>query len=494
MSTKKLIATLLLITMCTTLFVGCSKDKNGEGASVLWYAPLEVNKDNEMVFDAASDKIKESTGVGVNFSVIPLANYDQKIQVMNAAMEEMDIVYTSATINNYSQNVSSGRIIALDEFLQGECKELYEQIPDYMWDATKINGKIYGVPNEQIVARGLCFLTPKSNIEKLGIDVNEYLNVEDNYIAYMDAIEKYLRLLNKETGTYTPTEDLWMTSAIHMFKYDPIIGSNLPGAIKIDGDDPYKVVNQYETQEFKYYIERRAKWVKEGLVQPEIGINVDYISYLEQGKVAPELYRQIAYSPGTKTNVKNTRKYDPVILIKTKPIVTRSSILATLNSVSSFSKNPANAMKVLQEINTNKEAYNLLCFGIEGKHYEKIGDNKIKRIENSGYENLRPWALGCTYNQMIEETNPDDIWEQSKKMNEESIKSPVIGFAPDVTDLTTELAGCKSALDQYLKTLVYGVGDTDKVYKEFIAKLKAAGVDKVISEIQRQMDEWRKTL
>lgn len=494
MNKKTLVAALLMMTMCVPLFTGCSKDKNGEGESVLWYAPLEGNQDNEMVFEAVSDKIKESIGVGVNFSTIPLSSYDQKIQVMNAAMEEMDIVYTSASTNNYYQNVSTGRILALDEFLQNECKELYEQVPDYMWDATKVNGKIYGVPNEQIVARGLCFLTPKSNIEKLGIDVNEYLNVEDNYVAYMDAIEKYLRILKKETGTYTPTAELWMTSAVHMFKFDPLLGTNLPGAIKVDAEDPYKIVNQYETQEFKYYIERRAKWVKEGLVQPEIDITVDHLTYLEQGKVAPEFFKQITYKPGIETVAKSMRQYDPVVLIKTKPIVTRSSILATLNSVSSFSKNPSNAMKVLQEINTNKEAYNLLCYGIEGKHYEKIGDNKIRKIENSGFDNSRPWALGCSYNLMIEETDPDDIWEQTKKLNDESIKSPVIGFAPDTTNLTTELAGCKSAIDQYLKTLVYGVGDTDKVYAEFIEKLKAAGVDKIISELQSQMDEWKKTL
>ncbi len=488
---RSLILMVLVLTMCVGCFAGCKKKDSAD--AVIWYTPLEVNPDNEEVFSKVAEQIKEETDVDVNFSTIPLGQYNQKVQVLNASMEHMDIVYTSATVNNYYQNISSGRIVAIDEYLQDDCKKLYDQIPEYMWEATKVNGKIYGVPNEQIVARGLCFLTPKQNIDLLGIDVNEYLNTEDNYVAYMDAIEKYLKLLKNSTGTYTPTEDLWKTSAIHMFKFDPLLGTNLPGVIKVDAENPYVIINQYETQEFKDYITRRRQWVQQGLVQPEIGIKLDHLSYLEQGKVAPELFRQITYKPGVETITQNSREYEPVVLIKTKPIITRNSILATVNSVSAFSPNPANAMKVLQEMNTNKTIYNTMCYGIEGKHYTLTAEGKVQKIKDSGYENLRPWAMGCTYNLMVEATDPDDIWEQTKKINDEAIKSPALGFAPDTTNITTQLAGCQSAIDQYLDTLVYGVGDTDAIYNEFISKLKAAGVDEVIAELQRQMDEWRKT-
>ena len=48
-------------------------------------------------------------------------------------------------------------------------------------------------------------------------------------------------------------------------------------------------------------------------------------------------------------------------------------------------------------------------------------------------------------------------------------------------------------LDEYRCGLEWGVLDPDTALPEFRAKLKAAGIDKVVEEKQRQLDAWLET-
>ena len=48
------------------------------------------------------------------------------------------------------------------------------------------------------------------------------------------------------------------------------------------------------------------------------------------------------------------------------------------------SKNPEKALKFIELINTNEELYNLICFGIEGKHYYLDENKQVEYIDNSG--------------------------------------------------------------------------------------------------------------
>ena len=86
----------------------------------------------------------------------------------------------------------------------------------------------------------------------------------------------------------------------------------------------------------------------------------------------------------------------------------------------------------------------------------------------------------------------ENIWEETKKINDNAQKSALLGFSPDLSKLNSQIAGCKAALDEYLMVLDYGSVDVDKAYNAFIEKLHAAGSDKIIEEIQKQVDEWRK--
>ncbi|MNP84439.1 hypothetical protein D3C76_1837450 [compost metagenome] len=50
-----------------------------------------------------------------------------------------------------------------------------------------------------------------------------------------------------------------------------------------------------------------------------------------------------------------------------------------------------------------------------------------------------------------------------------------------------------NVIAQYYLPLETGSVDPEEILPQFIAKLKTAGIDKVIAEKQKQLDEWVKS-
>ena len=68
--------------------------------------------------------------------------------------------------------------------------------------------------------------------------------------------------------------------------------------------------------------------------------------------------------------------------------------------------------------------------------------------------------------------------------------SEAMGFIFDSAPVYDQMAACTSVVDEYRDALLYGLVDVDSYLEEFNAELKAAGIDEIIAEEQRQFDAW----
>ena len=82
---------------------------------------------------------------------------------------------------------------------------------------------------------------------------------------------------------------------------------------------------------------------------------------------------------------------------------------------------------------------------------------------------------------------PLDVGEQVMKLNEEARKSCAYGFTYDGTALANELAALDNVKGQYIDALNTGSVNPDEVLPQFLADLKAAGLDKVMESKQQQL-------
>src|SRR5690606_29776661 len=103
------------------------------------------------------------------------AGYKNKINTMLAANEEFDLLWTAnwgTGGDTYEPNSNKGAYVELDALLE-KTPKLKQLMPAFIWDSTRVNGKIYGVPNYQIAAKADGFAIQKQFIDKYKFDVSK---------------------------------------------------------------------------------------------------------------------------------------------------------------------------------------------------------------------------------------------------------------------------------------------------------------------------------
>lgn len=85
-----------------------------------------------------------------------------------------------------------------------------------------------------------------------------------------------------------------------------------------------------------------------------------------------------------------------------------------------------------------------------------------------------------------------DLGKKMTEFNKSARKSIAMGFTFDNTSVVNEVTACTNVLKQYAYGLEVGAVDIEKVLPEFQKALKDAGIEKIIAEKQKQLDEWLK--
>jgi len=267
--------------------------------------------------------------------------------------------------------------------------------------------------------------------------------------------------------------------------YDFLI-TNMPMAVKLDTTD-YKVVNILETDEMKKALRTMHKYYKAGYISPEaatVGSTNDLTKsgnwLVDRAQTQPLAENLWAAAYG----------YPVVSTPASDPIITNASVQGSIMAISANSEHPEKAMEFLNLLNTDPVLRNMVDSGIEGVHYEKIGENRIRNLEAAKNYDMPSYSLGNNMILYLNENDPDDKWEQFKAFNAKGVPSPILGFNFDSTKVATEMAAIQNVKEQYWSSLMTGTVDPDEYLPIAIEKFKAAGLDKVIAEAQAQLDAW----
>ena len=163
-----------------------------------------------------------------------------------------------------------------------------------------------------------------------------------------------------------------------------------------------------------------------------------------------------------------------------------------LLAIPAGSKNPEKAFRFIELLYTDKYVKNLLNYGLEDVHYKKLSDNVIELIDpaNSGYNPGHGWKFGDQFKDYLMSNEDPQKWEKFLAYNDEGLALNSLGFVFDKTNVETQISACKNVVQAYYKQLFTGSVEVEPTVKQFDAELKAAGVDDLIAEMQRQYDEW----
>ena len=488
MNKKRLITGLLCLATAGTMAVGLSSCGEGSsGDTLVWYTFEDRPEDLDTVLAKANEIIEPEIGMKLDMQYIDSASYQEKMKLKMAAGEEYDLAFTGY-INNYQTAVSLGGLYDITDLIDEV--GLGEVIPEFYFDAATVDGRIYGVPNIQVVSNPVCLQMDKELVAQLGIDLNAIQEAAQN-AKNIDDIKAYVALIDDMFATVHEAQpDKYVYNPTYNLVTSPMYEELLPGiCIRRDGSST-ELQKWIDTEEWNYGVEKVREWYQKGYIRNDIASKGTALT-------TPEEYQQIivtsgTWKPGQDPYVVQTHGYEPAYALLHEPYVGRTSALATMNSVGANTKHPKEAVEFLKLINSNKELFNIICWGIEGVHYTKNEDGKITEIENSGYNGLgkNAWKYGNQFNALLLEDQEDGIWEETEEMNNTAMQSPMLGFVPDTDVITNELANITNINSEYRARIEFGTEDPSVYMDEYKNQLESAGLTKVLDELQKQYDEF----
>jgi len=185
-----------------------------------------------------------------------------------------------------------------------------------------------------------------------------------------------------------------------------------------------------------------------------------------------------------------------ITIINIVPYYTITSNLNNYWFIPYTSEQPDRAMQILNEMYSNPDVSNLLIYGIEGKYYEFVDAEKgvIDYPQGVTGDDLG-WTITAWHfpNELIAHkwvTDGPDIWEETIAFNKDCYPSIAKGFVWDSTEVINEVVACTTVLNKYKKGLETGDVDPDSVWEQMKDEFAEAGIDKILTEKQKQLDEW----
>lgn len=281
--------------------------------------------------------------------------------------------------------------------------------------------------------------------------------------------------------------------------YFPI---QLPG-VEYFYDDPYKyeetsisnVTINKDTKELVFEndqperLEARRKikeWYQKGYIRKDIAVaqstqQTAYACWCTDG-----------YRPGDLREREVGYGVELVAAPLTDYYLYRTGATTTMTAISATSKHPEKAMKFLNLLNTNSDVFNLVAYGIEGRHYEKVDEKHIRKLADSAYNPGDSWKYGCIFTGYLLEGMDDDLWDQIKAINDSSQKGILNGFVADTTRVNSIISQMTSITNEY-KNLNNGTADDlDKVIAEADKKYEDAGKADLMSFANEAVGEYLK--
>jgi putative aldouronate transport system substrate-binding protein len=447
------------------------------------------------VLNALYEKTKDKLNAKFEINFVPFSDYQNKLTMMAASGDNYDAAFTADWFG-YANFVNKGAFKDLTELMPKYAPDLYKYYKDNnMLSSASVNGKIMAAPWTELKTSKPIFIYRK--------DIADKLNVQPGDLSTIEGIDSFLTSIAKAKPDMT-VFDMAMRGAagdivtlLHP-KYElwDMGFSNL----YMDLNDPNKkVIPLEQTPMFKEAVKLSKKWYDNGIISKNALADKENKPF-ETGKVfsgkntVGALYGKTLFTE--KTAVKAAVEVYP------NKKFARDSQMNNAIVINKNAANPERMLMFLNLITTDRDVYDMFMYGIKDKTYTldargevgfAPGDDPSKPL----WQNWNNWGFyRADFARPSEITSVEDMQKTKQFVQRPNIVvSPIAGFTPSPDAIKTELAKRDQLSNEQGKLLLSGIikGDIDTAINDYIQKQKDAGIDKIIAEVQRQVDEYSKS-
>ncbi|MEK5057664.1 ABC transporter substrate-binding protein [Paenibacillus sp. FSL H7-0326] len=430
--------------------------------------------------EAELNKITQAK-INTTVTILPISvgAWGQQMNLIMAGGEKLDIFYTFGQM--YSSSVSNGQLLPLDVLLDKYGQGIIDAVGKDNMKVAMVDGKTYGalITGPHAMQSGIAMR--KDLVDKYKIDLSSIKSLED--------LEPVFKIIKENEQGMVPLVS-GLSSPLEYHRLYDRLGDRF--GVLPNYDNGLKIENLYETQEYADQLKLIRKWYQAGYINKDAATTQSTVQEMVKADKAFSYF--MAYKPGLPDGESRATGKELVMIPLTEAHSTTYDFMTGFWTIAQHSENPERAMMMLNLMYSDSDVTNLLAWGIEGKHYVKVSETQIDypagvNNNNVGYK-FAAYLTGNQMNAYVFKTQDPDIWKQVNDFNASAIKSKAFGFAFNSNPVKNEITAISNVVDQYRKVLETGTVDPEGKLAEFNKKLKAAGIEKVIAEKQKQLDEW----
>ncbi|ANE48491.1 hypothetical protein SY83_21875 [Paenibacillus swuensis] len=488
-SKKKLFSVLLgVLLLISSLLAGCANNSASNEAEtnsktegketeqsdsklkpyqLVMYYPGTPTKDEQLISDEMSKYLKEKINATIEIKAIDWNNYGQRLNLMASSNQQFDILMTAGWMG-YSSSVAKKQILALDELLANQGKDISANITPTLLQGAKVDGQLYAIPTNKETASHLGFVLNKKYVDKYKFDITTIKRPED--------LEPMLKVIKDKEP-----------DAIPFFSAEGHGLASFASKLYEGFGDPYI------TEEAMPYLKLQHKWWNAGYINKDAATNKDANATLKTGKV---FARVEGLKPGKDAELTASTGVEYVQVDITQPITRTDDTTGAMLAISRTSGDPERAMMFLNLLHSDPYVVNLLDYGIEGKHYVKVSENVIDfpegvTAQTSTYNHGASWMFGNQFLSYLFPNEDPKKWDKFKEYNDAALVSENLGFTPNDEPVKAEKAAWDNAKAEFETAIFTGIIDPEKTIVKYREKLHATGYLKVIEEREKQLKAFQ---
>jgi putative aldouronate transport system substrate-binding protein len=513
---KKSLMVGLSVLMLMLVALGCSSKSNNSGNAEQSGSPaVEVGKkldpvtlkiiipgdrpaDMDLIIAEAEKRMADTINAKLDIVFVPFSDLASKTQVMLASGENVDLIFDAPWLH-MEQMIAAGYYEPLEELLAQYGQDAVKVRSQQMFDANKFQGKIYALPLGNSHLDGRTYLVRKDLREKYGVpEIKTY----EELIAFAYKIKENEKKIIPILTSGQPGQKDQSWGAFRSFMtFDPEIlrsdalGQSIILHYKNNDGKVYNLFDEMEPMVWSW-IEEARKLYTDGLIHPDILAIKDVNTIFESGDVA--ILATNGFGVPTQMinsipkNVPGAEVEAVTFMPLEKGKVTTNFKQANFQAIPKVSKNKERSMMFLNWT-AQKENYDLLAYGIEGKDYEAIGEDQYKSLPDSKYGFFPyAWVWNPTQDRLNAGFDPVSIDHYKFNANADNlITSALTGFSFDPEPVANEVSLYSSIEDKYYSSLFNGVMDPTETWNKL--KSESEGyLKKIQIELQKQIDEFLK--
>ena len=501
---KKALSVILAASMTAGIFSGAVVAKAEEPYNIQMQIPTWGNAPTELaqVEEAINAIIEPEINATVTLNPIAawdLINESNRSLVAGEKIDLLCIFTFGQAMDNIATYTSKNMLRPLNELFETYGADAAECLGEEI-NLGYVADTLYAVPSKSILGTGEGFVARKDYIDEMGIEVDP-----DKYYTW-DEIAEVFEAFKQQYGAGHYALSLFGTAgndSFHqLYELDSLGGSDNTGVLLNAGlDGNMTVVDLFETDEYMEYCKLMHDWYNAGYINPDVStVSDDVTSQLKSGNYLGTIGSLV---PGSNTAMATNVGVDMVTFKTVEPYAGTTFASQALWAIPNTSENPEKVMEFLnllyQERDLASDIDSLLTAGLEGVSYNVVEEvDGSKAIVEQADGDWSMWVPSEPYGNYFtipryvpnEASIYDELQQFNDKILEDGRITDAFGYVFDTTPVSPQVAAVTSVAAQYRGMVGYGAMDPEDIMPEFIEALKDAGIDDIIEENQRQLDEW----